>query len=403
MRASATLDGMRILIASDWYAPVINGVVTSVMNLERELRAAGHEVRILTLSDSIQSSRTGHVTYLGSLPAGEIYPEARVALIAQARFVSELVEWGPDVVHTQAEFSTFRVARRIASKLGIPVVHSYHTVYEDYTHYFSPSKRAGRAAVAMLTKEALRRIECVIVPSEKIRDLLLGYGVKSPITVIPSGIDLSRYDTPRDEVAIARLRERLGIPAHARVLVSVGRIAKEKNLEEVVDFHSRIADPDLFLVIVGDGPHRPALVEHVKRAGAADRVVFTGMIAPEDVPLHYRVGDVFVSASNSETQGLSYIEALAAGTPALCRKDDCLEHVLFDGENGWQYTDFEGFATRLAQMLSDSDLHAHLSSNARTLAVRDYGARSFAERVHAQYEKAATARKLKDRGPFLHA
>lgn len=383
---------MKILIASDWYAPVINGVVTSVVNLERELRALGHEVRILTLADSRISRREGSVTYLGSLPAREIYPEARVALRIRDRLIRELIDWAPDVIHTQAEFSTFVVARRIASRLRVPLVHSYHTVYEDYTHYFSPSRRLGRAAVAVFTRESLRGVDRVIVPTRKIADLIAGYGVRNPVAVIPSGIDLSRFDAPRDEGVCAAMRSTLGLPHDAQVLVSVGRLAKEKNLEELIGFLAQLDRRDVHLLVVGDGPHRAALEEAAVTYGVQERVRFVGMVAPHEVALYYRLGDVFVSASNSETQGLSYIEALATGTPALCRDDACLEGVLSDGENGWRYRTFEEFERRLETMLPGSELHARMGATARELAVRDFSSRSFAVRVLEQYRDAIALR-----------
>ena len=138
---------MKILITSDWYSPAVNGVVTSVKNLRRELERRGHEVRVLTLSQTTHSREEDGVTYLGSVAAGLIYPGARLRTALAVKWVRDLVEWGPDVVHSQCEFSTFFLARRIAEELDVPLVHTYHTVYEDYTHYFSPSVRLGRRAV----------------------------------------------------------------------------------------------------------------------------------------------------------------------------------------------------------------------------------------------------------------
>ena len=121
---------MKILITSDWYLPAVNGVVTSVKNLRRELEARGHEVRVLTLSQNRHSCRKDGVTCLGSVAAGLIYPGARLRTALAGKWVREIVEWGPDVVHSQCEFSTFFLARRIAEELDIPLVHTYHTVYE---------------------------------------------------------------------------------------------------------------------------------------------------------------------------------------------------------------------------------------------------------------------------------
>ena len=169
---------MKILITSDWYLPAVNGVVTSVKNLRRELEARGHEVRVLTLSQNRHSCRKDGVTCLGSVAAGLIYPGARLRTALAGKWVREIVEWGPDVVHSQCEFSTFFLARRIAEELDIPLVHTYHTVYEDYTHYFSPNVRFGKKAAAVFTRWAASHTDCLIAPTAKVRLLLQGYGVK---------------------------------------------------------------------------------------------------------------------------------------------------------------------------------------------------------------------------------
>ena len=187
---------MKILITTDWYTPAVNGVVTSVKNLRRELEARGHEVRILTLSPDLRSDSWAGVTRLGSIGAGRIYPGARLRTALAGRWVRELVEWGPDVVHSQCEFSTFFLARRIAEELNVPLIHTYHTVYEDYTHYFSPSVRWGRRAAAVFSRWITGQTDCVIAPTGKVRRLLLGYQVDRPVLVIPSGIDLRRFRRP---------------------------------------------------------------------------------------------------------------------------------------------------------------------------------------------------------------
>ena len=134
---------MKVLITTDWYYPVINGVVTSVQTLAAELKKRGNEVRILTLSRNHQSYREGGVYYAGSVGAGRIYPQARLKLPVSGKCIKELILWKPDIIHSQCEFSTFLMAKKIAKELQIPIVHTYHTVYEDYTHYFSPRKKWG--------------------------------------------------------------------------------------------------------------------------------------------------------------------------------------------------------------------------------------------------------------------
>lgn len=381
---------MKILITTEWYMPVINGVVTSVMNLQRELENLGHEVKILTLSHTTESYTEGNVTYIGSLNAGIVYPQARVAVNLRSVEIDRLIEWQPQVIHSQCEFSTFLIAQRIARELNVPIVHTYHTVYEDYTHYFSPVKKWGKAAVSTFTRKVLSHTRCVIVPTEKVKQILLRYGVREEIRVIPTGIDMNRYSKILSEEERVNLRLNLGIPVQAGVAVFVGRLAREKNLEEIISMVSMAKPENFRLLIVGDGPHRQALEEYVDSCGIRDQVIFTGMVSPEEIYKYYQVGDVFVSASTSETQGLTYVEALANGLPALCRKDECLDGVVRNNINGWQYEDYIDFAEKLQIVLApeNNGLRRNLSENAREGVYKRYSAQQFAQNVEQVYENA---------------
>lgn len=376
---------MKILITTDWYSPAVNGVVTSVLNLRRELELRGHEVRVLTLSQDLHSSVQDGVTRIGSVAAGLVYPGVRLRTALAGRWVRELVEWGPDVVHSQCEFSTFFLARRIAEELNVPLIHTYHTVYEDYTHYFSPSVRLGRRAVAALSRWVAARTDCMIAPTGKVRTLLQGYGVRTPVFVVPSGIDLRRFQRPPVPGCRASLLAALDIPRENLVLVSVGRLAAEKNLDELLRFRATMGDQAVTLLLVGDGPYRAQLEREAADLGLrAPQVVFAGMVPPQQVAEWYQLGDLFVSASSSETQGLTYVEALAAGVPALCRADPCLSGVIRDGENGWQFRDFSDFMSKLEAFRAHPELRRALSEQAAASA-RDYSAEEFARRVEAIY------------------
>ena len=275
---------MKILITSDWYTPAVNGVVTSVKNLRQELERRGHEVRILTLSQNRHSWEKDGVTYLGSVAAGLIYPGARLRTALAGKWVQKLLEWGPDVVHSQCEFSTFFLARRIAQTLDIPLVHTYHTVYEDYTHYFSPSVHFGKRAAAIFTRWAASHTDCLIAPTGKVRRLLQDYGVQKPVFVVPSGIDLSRFRSEPDPLRSAVLRSSLDIPQDRFLLVNVGRLAEEKNIGELLRFRADLGPGTYTLLLVGDGPDRARLETMASELGlAAPDVVFAGMVPAEQV------------------------------------------------------------------------------------------------------------------------
>ena len=320
---------------------------------------------------------------LGSLDAGRVYPGARLRRPAVGAAVDELIRWHPDVVHSQSELSTFPLAVRIARACGVPLVHTYHTVYEDYTHYFSPSRRWGRWLVRTLTRRVAAKVDLLIAPTAKVEALLRGYGVAAPIAVLPTGIDLQRYTAARPEPA---LRAALGIPAENRVLLSVGRLAREKEMDTLLACRAALgAAAPLTLLLVGDGPDRPRLEAQAAALGlVALAVVFAGMARPARVPAYYRLGDVFLSWSASETQGLTTLEALAAGLPLVCRADACLTGVLQNGANGWQVQTLGELTARVQALLQNDALRGAMGAASRARA-QAYSAGAFGQAAAELY------------------
>ena len=376
---------MKILLTTDTWVPTINGVVTSTATLRAALTAQGHEVRVLTLSGDSHTYTKDGVTSLGSLDAGLVYPGARMRAPALNRAIRDLIDWHPDVVHSQCEFSTFAPARRIAHAAGAPLIHTYHTVYEDYTHYFSPNAAWGRKVVQKLTRMLSSRVEAMIAPSRKIEDVLEKYDVLCPVEVIPSGIDTDKFGKYIETDGRYRIRQQYGLSKEQTVLLYVGRLAKEKNTLEILRCQKRVSRYGTILMIVGDGPYRAEIEEQVRELEISESVIFTGMIEPDKVAEYYQAGDFFVSASTSETQGLTYVEALAAGIPLLCREDPCLIDVVDNGKNGWEFTDEETFENALVKWL---DMSAASRQQLRRNAVQSadkFSTAIFADRVEKLY------------------
>ncbi|MDR3072505.1 MAG: glycosyltransferase family 4 protein [Clostridiales Family XIII bacterium] len=376
---------MKILITTDWYAPIINGVVTSVLNLRRELLLRGHDVRVLTLSQNMRSFESDGVTYIGSVGVGKIYPDARIKTAFFSKFVQDIVDWQPDLIHSQCEFSTFFLARKIAKKLDIPIMHTYHTVYENYTHYFSPNKKWGRLMVAFMSRYIANRTACGIAPMEKMKTILKSYGINRNIHVIPTGVDMSRFsESPVADRTLA-IKKQFGIPENNRILLYVGRLAKEKNLDELLRYHAKQRPEAVTFLIVGDGPYRAELERMTEDLGIGNSVKFTGMISPNRIIDYYHAGDLFVSASISETQGLTYIEALSAGLPVLCRRDECLTGVVLNGKNGWLYENEQDYFEKTEAFMRDAETRKTMSENAIRLSRQMFSAAAFAERAESVY------------------
>lgn len=377
---------MKILITTDWYRPVVNGVVTSVDNLTKGLIQAGHEVRVLTLSGNVHSRKEGNVYYIGSVSAGMIYEHARLKLMMPANLMQNIVDWAPDVVHSQCEFSTFRIAREIAQECGIPLVHTYHTVYENYTHYFCFSHAMGKRMARIFSKKVLSDVNAVIVPSDKIQVMLRGYGIDKTIYDIPSGICMDQYEANRSEER-RRLRASLGIAPDECMLLYVGRLAKEKNIEELFALLAKTGHEQRML-LVGDGPYRVELERKAETLGVQDQLIFTGMIASERVSDYYAAGDIFISASNSETQGLTYMEAMASALPLLCKADDCLKDVIVNGTNGLLYHTDEEFLHYFEQLKNDVLYRKQMGTMARDSIQKRYSIQAFAASCLQVYQEA---------------
>ena len=358
---------MKILITSDWNTDAINGVVTSINNLMYGLRARGHEVKLLALSSDHQTRTTEDGWEVASLPANFVYPDARVRVGLMTKVYDKVIEWGPDIVHSQCEFSTFLMAHHIAHECDIPIVHTYHTVYEDYTHYLGlkpiktirnmshiPSigvhKKVATKAVAEFSKTISRFCQAMIAPTEKVKELLLGYDSKCPVFVVPSGITLENFRQVLSEDDRKSLRKKYDIKDDEIVALFLGRVAKEKNINEVMKYISS-RDEKVKLLVVGDGPELENLKKLADKMEINDKVSFAGMADPTEVWKYYQLGDFFTSASTSETQGLTYIEALSSGLPLLCRKDPCLDDVVSEGENGCLFTDEDEFYSGMDRVL----------------------------------------------------
>lgn len=384
---------MKILITTDAFSPMINGVVTSIMNLSEELTKLGHDVRILALATEYHSKKVDNVYYIHSFGV-KFYPNARATVVHRSRYINEIMEWQPDIIHTQTEFCTFFIAKRIAKKLNIPMVHTYHTMYEHYTNYFIKSEFVGHKAVVLFSKEIIKNVEAVIAPTVKTKNTLEHYGVQTPIEVIPTGLKLTKFQKPMSPEERAARRKALGIEENDKVLITVGRLGSEKNIDEILANMAQVfkTNHNIKLLIVGDGPHKEALQQEAERLQIANRVIFAGMVPLNEVDRYYRLGDMFVSASISETQGLTYIEALISGLPLLCRQDDCLKGVLEHGENGFIYNDREEYLKYLQMLLQDEVLYKKLSINAARGAEK-FSAEAFGKSAQLLYERVIESHK----------
>lgn len=335
---------MNIGIFTDTYYPEINGVANSAFQLKKELENKGHNVYAFTVSNPEADKDEKNVFRMKS-KAFFLLKERRVCYDLFSRWMPIIDSLQLDLIHTQTEFTVGHIGRRAARFLDIPLIHTYHTIYEDYTHYFKiPGNENLKGAVRSFSRICCDHADEVIVPTGKVKKLLEKYGVKNKIDILPTGIDLNKFAFV-SEKEVMELRKSLNLQDENHVLISMGRLSQEKNLYQLIDYVHKVIrqDRNARLVVVGDGPEREGLEAYTVQLGIEDYVRFTGEVKWKQIQNYYALGDVFVCNSSSETQGLTYIEALASGKPILVRKDECLDDYLVQGENGYSYTNAEEF------------------------------------------------------------
>ncbi len=378
---------LKILLTSDLFAPSVNGVVVSIMNLYKELKAAGHDVRILTLSSSDKSYIEDDFYFVRSFGV-RVYPNVRATLSFNSNVINRLIDWKPDIIHSQCEFFTYTFAYRISRKTGAPIVHTYHTLYEYYTKYIIPSERIGKKMVGSLMRLRLKNAAAIIAPTLKVKKNLEQHELNEKIYVIPTGIDLEKYYVKVPESKKQEIRKTYGIPDDHKLLINIGRVAEEKNLTELIDNFNYLIKvyPKVSFLIIGDGPYRKELMNYAEKKGLTDHVHFTGMIDPKDIVSYYQVGDLFISASVSETQGLTYIEALANGLPEVCRSDDAIDGVIVSDYNGYLYNNEAEFVEQTRKLLTKDELRAEFSQNAIESS-KNFSTYNFGQRVLSLYEE----------------
>lgn len=402
MYEGKVLSILNIGLFTETYYPEINGVANSVYMLKTELEKRGHNVYVFTTTTPGSPEHEHNVFRVPSIPFIFI-SERRVGLFYQPKLAHVIKKLNIDLIHTHTEFSLGIFGRIMAKELRLPIVHTYHTIYEDYTHYLTHVKALDRRAKAFArtySKVCCNTVEQVVVPTEKTKELLMRYSVHKDIAVVPTGIDLSKFDRNQfSSETMNALRLKYSIKPQEKVLLYLGRVSPEKNIEEIIK-----AMPDYMktrenvkFAIVGSGPDLDKLVNLVQQLNLTDRFVFTGMQPWDSIGMYYQLGDVFVSASRSETQGLTYIEAMASGVPVVAREDQCLEDIVENGQNGYTFTEKEGLYQALDQILF-TDKTTDYSGNA-IQKVSKYSTQEFAFQMEKVYQQVMSRDRVFCRRP----
>lgn len=394
---------MKIGIFTDTYNPVTSGVVTSINMIEQEMKKRGHQVYVFTTSKSIQPNENQTLYMLNSIPLliAKQYKN-RVATFYSREIAKQIKELNLDIVHTQSEFSLGAFGKIISRKYDIPFIHTYHTMWEDYVHYITPIKGRNiylKRLVRKFSRRFLRKAECVITPSNKTAKYLkYKCNVKNkPIYVIPTGIDIKPFSKSNFTLEEKnKLKESLGIKPEEKVILFLGRVATEKSIDVIMNVMPSIFNeyPNCKFLIVGDGPSKKDLQEQAKELNIQDKVIFTGKIPYNDVPKYYNLGDVFVNASLTETQGLTFIEAMAAGIPVVAKYAPNLSEYIKNGKNGILVKKNTDFKNYILKLFNDEKMANSLVSNGYQTA-KEYSIEQFGDKLEMLYTEIIKLHNLK--------
>ena len=389
---------MRVGIFTESYPPLVNGVSTSILMLEHALTKLGHEVFIITVSDNKKDytlENDGHILRLPSVNLVNCY-DYKMTSVYPIKAVNMIKKMNLDVIHSNVEFTVGIFARIVSEQLSIPLVHTYHTNWEDYTHYITKNKKILDDICKKLLKYLVvffedKTVTELIVPSNKIYNLFKDkYKFTKNIHIIQTGIETSKfYKENFNQKDINSLKKKLGIKKKDFVVMTVSRLAKEKSVDRIINNHKELVKKysNMKLLIVGDGPDIDKLKDEAKSLGVSDSVIFTGKVPLNDIPIYYQLGNVFVTASKSETQGLTVVEAISSSLPVVAVKDDSFVNSVIEEFNGFVFTDDEKYINSISKLYEDKDLYNRLSNQSRLLSA-DFSSEYFALKVLKVYETA---------------
>ena len=395
---------MRIGIFTETYTPYISGLVTSEVMLKHALEKQGHEVYVVTANletFKYEYDEQEKVLKIPGLPTG-IY-DSRLTSVYPIRAVNKIKSWKLDVIHSQTEFAIGTFARIFAKQYNIPLVHTYHTLYEDYVHYITKGyfNRSSKKIVEYLSKFYCETTATeLIVPTNKIYKLFREkYRFEKNIHIIPTGIEVERfYKENLDEKEIENLRKLLQLSKKDFTILFVGRLAEEKNVEFLIHSHMELLKKykNMKLIIVGDGPDKEKYEDYSKELGIEKNVIFTGKVAWKDMPYYYQISDIFATASKTETQGLTVIEAMASNTIPVCMRDEAFQSMVTEDLNGLFFETEEEYQKEILFLYENKDELKRFDKQARIQA-EHYSAKSYADRVLEVYQRAIKEKEEENR------
>jgi glycosyltransferase involved in cell wall biosynthesis len=387
---------MKIAFFTDQYWPRINGVSVNLEAIKRQFEKMGHEVFIVAPKAPGYKDKDPNIFRLSAVKIVKD-PEQKVVIPIPEKDLRRLLRRKFDMVHAHSLGTSGFLGWEIARLRDIPYVITYHTLLNRYTHYIFKGMLVRPKAAEVGSRIFCNLADLIIAPTQRVKKELLAYGVKREILTIPGGLEQERFQN----VERGFLRNMLGIDENKKIILYLGRIGTEKNIEFLIKSLSGILKKrkEAYFVIAGDGPERKNLEKLVKDMNLDKKILFTGVINHGDVPKAYTDSDIFVFASTTETQGLTLPEAMSSGLVPVVIEDQAFEEAVFDGKTGFIAKPTEAdFAKKVERLLEDEDLRRKIGQAAKEFASEEYSVETQAKQLIKAYEKAvkinASSRKV---------
>lgn len=380
---------MKILFISDVYFPRINGVSTSIRTFVEQLQYLGHEVHMLAPDYAVA---TQDEAWIKRISARSIYfdPEDKLMKYGEAmKLLPSLAQEGYDIIHVHTPFVAHYLGLKLAKKLSVPCIETYHTFFEDYLHHYLPwmPKLFARNLARLISKRQCNAVDAIVAPSKPMLDVLRAYGVKVKAEVIPTGLQENSFKEADGQA----FRLKYGIALDRPMLLYVGRVAYEKNIDFLLHMTKLLREkcPDILLVVTGEGPAEASLHQLANTLDIQNNVQFIGYL-DRNIELNacYQSADIFVFSSKSETQGLVILEAMAQGTPVVAIAELGTASILIEGKGALIAADnTERFSERVHQLLLNPEHRFELGLQAKAYVLEKWTAILQAEQMIKFYTK----------------
>lgn len=364
---------MKIGFFTDSYLPVEHGVEVSIETFRKDLEKTGHQIFIYAPHTPGYKDKNKNVFRLKSIKVIK-KPEMRFALpIVQNGELKKLIDFKLDVAHAHTPFSLGLLGKFISARQKILFVYTHHTDYPEYSKAYFKGKKILPKAAELYSGWFSNMADAVIAPSFKIKKVLKNYGVKKPIYILPTGVDLKLFGKNVKSLKAAKsLRKKLGIDAKEKLLIFVGRLGQEKNVDFLIRAFAKISKKrkGVKFLIAGEGPFSEQYKSMAENLGL-NNTIFAGAVPHEKLPAYYQAADLFVFASLTETQGIVILEAMASGLPIAALKDDAFKGIVSDGENGFLIPPKsapEIFAEKITRILDNGALRKKFSQASAEIA-----------------------------------